>query len=261
MAPTRPDWLIEQLPRVMQEDPFIHGFVGITQEIATSVRGEIEKMDWFLDADTAPEEFVQWMGGWLGLVVEPVATDPEERELRIRNVVRTAGILFLRRGTRAGLEGMLHAITGEPARVSDSGGVFRTGQAPPNQKHVVVRIRTNGGVDDQSLLRLVREEMPVDVSFDLLIAGRAVREELPVELGHLEDIAFAFDEVERANWEPATAATMDIGAEPVIVAQTVAIAEADPDDLEDDEQPHIEDEDQIEYDDDDDEPNGLPPTP
>lgn len=249
MTPTRPDWLIEQLPRVMQEDPFIHGFVSITQEIATSIRGGIEKMDWFLDADTAPEEFVQWMGGWLGLVVEPVATDPEERELRIRNVVRTAGILFLRRGTRAGLEGMLHAITGEPARVSDSGGVFRTGQAPANQKHVVVRIRTNGGVDDQSLLRLVREDMPVDVSFDLLIAGRAVREELPVELGHLEDIAFAFDEVERANWEPVAAAALDIGSEPVIVAQTVALGGSEPDSAGD--EGHLEDE--------NDELDGQPP--
>jgi phage tail-like protein len=227
MAPTHGDWLIEQLPRVMQEDPFLRGFVGITQEIASSLRDEIEKIDYFLDTELAPEEFVRWIGGWLGLAVEPVAVDPAERERRVRGVVEAAGELFLRRGTRAGLEGMLHAITGEPARVSDSGGVFRTGQAPANQKHVVVRIRSNGGVADQSLLRLVQQEMPVDVTFDLLIAGRRVSEEAPVELGHLEDVAEQIGRIERANWEepPRVAA---IGEEPVIGAQSVSVQVAEP---------------------------------
>lgn len=190
------DWLLEQLPRVMQEDRFIRDFVGITQEIADSLRDEIEKIDYFLDPTIAPEDFVRWIGGWLGLAVEPVIADPVEREARVRRVVQTGGQLFLRRGTRAGLEGMLTALTGEPAHVSDSGGVFRTGQASGNLKRVVVRLRNNGGNDDQSLLQLVHQEIPVDVTFDLLIAGRRVAEEAPPPLGRLEDVLLQ-DEIER----------------------------------------------------------------
>ena len=176
------DWLVEQLPRAMGEDHFLRQFVSLIQEIATGVRQQVDDIPSFVDVHVAPEPFVRWMGQWLGLTVEPTIVDPEERESRLRRLVEEVGSLFVRRGTRAGLEGLLTAITGEAAHVDDTGGVFRSGQAEPNGKHAVVYLNGTGGIDEQALLRLVGAEIPVDVSFEFRIGQREIVHAEPQEM-------------------------------------------------------------------------------
>jgi phage tail-like protein len=185
------NWLIEQLPRAMGEDHFIRQFVALVQEMATGVRQQVEDIPAFVDVHVAPEPFVRWMGQWLGLTVEPTIVDDEERERRLRRLVEEVGSLFVRRGTRAGLEGLLTAITGEAAHVDDTGGVFRSGQAEPNAKHAVVYLNGTGGIDEQALLRLVSAEIPVDVSFEFRIGQREIVEAAAEEIGleHLARVA------------------------------------------------------------------------
>lgn len=172
------DWLVEQLPRPMAEDRFIRQFVALTQEISTGVRQEIEDVPAFLDVSLAPEPFVRWLGSWLGLAAEPVDIDPHERERRLRLLVREVGGLFTRRGTRSGLEGLLTALTGQAAYVEDSGGVFAAGTATPNRKHAVVHLQAAGGVDEQALLHLVRQEIAVDTTFEFRIGERRIVEDV-----------------------------------------------------------------------------------
>ena len=185
------NWLIDQLPRAMGEDHFIRQFVGLVQEMATGVRQQVDDIPAFVDVHVAPEPFVRWMGQWLGLTVEPVIADAEERERRLRRLVEEVGSLFVRRGTRAGLEGLLTAITGEAAHVDDTGGVFRSGQAEPNAKHAVVYLNGTGGIDEQALLRLVSAEIPVDVSFEFRIGQREIVEAAAEEIDfeHLTRVA------------------------------------------------------------------------
>jgi phage tail-like protein len=168
------NWLVEQLPRPMAEDPFLRQFVALIQEIATDLRQRVDDIPSFVDVQEAPEPFVRWMGQWVGLTVEPVIADADERERRLRRLVEEVGSLFVRRGTRAGLEGLLTAITGEAAHVDDTGGVFRSGQAEPNAKHAVVYLNGTGGIDEQALLRLVSAEIPVDVSFEFRVGQREI---------------------------------------------------------------------------------------
>ncbi|MEX2447031.1 MAG: phage tail protein [Dehalococcoidia bacterium] len=198
------DWLLEQLPRVMAEDPFIHRYVSLIQEIASGVRKQVDDVPLFVDVHVAPESFVRWMGQWLGLAVEPAVADPEERERRLRRLVEEVGSLYVRRGTAAGLEGLLNAITGDAAHVDDTGGVFRTGQAPANAKHAIVYLNGTGGVDEQALLRLVSQEIPVDTTFEFRIGVRRIVEEADEEMG-LEQVARAVVEAEASEDEGDTA--------------------------------------------------------
>jgi phage tail-like protein len=171
------NWLVEQLPRPMAEDRFIRQFVALTEEISTAVRQEIEDVPAFLDVSLAPEQFVRWLGSWLGLAAEPVDEDPQARDWRLRLLVREVGSLFVRRGTRSGLEGMLTALTGQAAYVEDSGGIFAAGAATPNRKHAIVHLQGAGGVDEQALLRLVRQEVAIDTTFEFRIGDRRIVED------------------------------------------------------------------------------------
>lgn len=182
------NWLVEQLPRAMGEDHFLRQFVSLIQEMATGIRQQVDDIPAFVDVHVAPEPFVRWMGQWLGLTVEPTIVDADERELRLRRLVEEVGSLFVRRGTRAGLEGLLTAITGQAAHVDDTGGVFRSGQAEPNAKHAVVYLNGTGGIDEQALLRLVSAEIPVDVSFEFRVGQREIVQAEAEEIG-LEHIA------------------------------------------------------------------------
>jgi len=189
---TTDNWLVEQLPRAMAEDRFIRSYVSLVQEMATGVRQQVDEIPSFVDVHVAPESFVRWMGQWLGLTVEPTIADAEERERRLRRLVEEVGALFVRRGTRAGLEGLLTALTGEAAHVDDTGGVFRSGQAVANAKHAVVYLNGTGGIDEQALLRLVSAEIPVDVSFEFRVGQRAITEAAEeVALEHLANVVAA----------------------------------------------------------------------
>jgi phage tail-like protein len=176
----QPGWLADQLPRPLSEDQFTRRLMGLFEEIGGSIRGEVLGFEHDLDVGLAPPAFVRWMGGWMGLALDP--SMPEEQQ---RGLVRAAGPLFPLRGTRRGLQGLLEAFTGSTIEVSDGGGVFVDGQERTSAKHVSVRVSDAGGLTDQHLFDLVRIEVPADATFDVRIGRRDIRDEGPIE----EDLA------------------------------------------------------------------------
>jgi phage tail-like protein len=162
-------WLVEQLPRPLAEDPFVQRFVGIFEDISTTVHGRIDGVGHLLDPGLGPPEFVRWMGGWIGSAID--ASLPDERQ---RHLVRTAGRLLGWRGTRIALQGLLEALTDRPVEVRDSGGVFPAGRTAPGGHQVTVHLEDTGGVDEQQLLVFVKREVPADATVELLVGGRAV---------------------------------------------------------------------------------------
>lgn len=162
-------WLVAQLPQVLAEDAFLQRFVGIFEQIATTVHGRIDGIEHHLDPDLAPPEFLRWLGGWLGLAVD--ASLPLERQ---RRLVRTAGPLLAWRGTRYALQGLLGALTDSPVDIHDGGGVFPAGRSEPADRRVTVRLEHTGAVDEHQLLEFLHRELPVDVTVELLIQERTV---------------------------------------------------------------------------------------
>jgi phage tail-like protein len=168
MNEPRRGWLLEQLPRPMTEDHFTRSFMGIFEDIAGSVRRRVAEMNAYLDPGFAPLEFTQWLGRWLALPL-----DSPMSEQRLRALVSTAGHLFVWRGTRKGLAGLLEAVTGGPVEIADGGGVFFKGERVPSDGRISITLSTSGGLRDDDLRTLIALEVPPHASVEL----RTQREE------------------------------------------------------------------------------------
>ena len=157
-------WLADQLPRPLAEDHFTRQFVAIFEDLAGGIRDRVSGFEHALDPSLGPPAFVRWVGAWLGLALDPSL--PEERQ---RGLVRAAGRLFALRGTPTGLQGLLEAFTEGTVKIEDGGGVFSESAAPPNRNHVVIDITGSGGMSEEHISELVRQELPASASFELRV--------------------------------------------------------------------------------------------
>lgn len=171
-ADWRGDWLVNQLPVGMAQDPFLVRFVALIQQVAGGMLDHLDDLPHLGDVTVAPEPMVRYLGSWVGLEwVEPTLPARTQREL-----VRGYAQLLQWRGTRKGLRQLLVLITGDTeATVTDTGGVFVFGEAPVAVPHVVMEVATPGTwASPRVLLQIVTEELPASVTFELKIAGETV---------------------------------------------------------------------------------------
>lgn len=167
--PAGPVPLADQLPRVLARDHFVRGYVGLCEEIWSTVVERLDDLEWFLDVGTAPMPFVRWLGGWLGVTVDPHLPDDRQRAL-----VRTAGETLLWRGTRRRVEALLVALTGGVAEVVDDGGLASGDDPPRTSQRVTVRLSTAGGLSEAHLLDVVRSEVPANAIVDLSVDAQPI---------------------------------------------------------------------------------------
>ena len=166
----RPDWLLSQLPVGMVEDEFFVRFVSIFQEVATSIRDDADNIDNVVDVTVAPPSMVRWLASWIGVEsVDPSLPDDVQRRL-----VRTAAETLVWRGTARGLQRYLSLISGGPALIEDSGGVFTEGGAPAVPTVVRMFVESTGWLAEDDFIALVRDEVPAHVTAELWVAGRRV---------------------------------------------------------------------------------------
>jgi phage tail-like protein len=166
----RDDWLIHQLPVGMAEDDFLVRFMSILQEVANTVVGQIDNLPHMFDATVAPPSMVRALGRWIGLDwVDPSLPDALQRRI----VIEYFSMLRWR-GTRRGMEQLLELISGAPAVVEESGGIFREGATPDDVGHVLIRVESPGWASEADLLRIVRAELPASVTFELFVGGQRI---------------------------------------------------------------------------------------
>jgi phage tail-like protein len=94
-------WL-KYLPAVYAEDDFLGRYLLVFESIFSPIFWTLDNFDFYLDADTMPEEWLRWVGNWFDLLVLPDL--PIEKQ---RNIVKQLGWLFSRRGTKACLQRLL----------------------------------------------------------------------------------------------------------------------------------------------------------
>lgn len=168
--------MVEQLPRVLAQDHFVRSYVGLCDEIWESVLERIDDLEWFLDPGVAPIAFVQWLGRWLGVTVDP--TLPEDRQ---RALVRTAGQTLQWRGTRHRVQLLLEALTGTEVELADDGGVVAGDDPPRASNRVAVRLTSAGGLSEAQLLDIVASEVPANATVTLSVDAE------PIEAPPAED--------------------------------------------------------------------------
>ena len=167
-----PHPLVERLPAVLQDDEFCRRLVGALDEALAPAIGALDCLDTYLDPQLAPEDFVDWLAGWVGLVVDE--NWPEERR---RQLVQEAVGLYRRRGTVEGLVRHVALYTGEEPEIEETGGCTwssTAGSALPGrvQPRLVVRMAGGGAGGRAAVVRgIVAASRPAHVPFTVEETG------------------------------------------------------------------------------------------
>lgn len=148
-----PHPLARLLPAVYQEDdPFVVAFTEGLDEVLAPVLSVLDCLEAYVDPRVAPDDFVDWLSGWVGAGLH------EDLPPALRRVaVLRAAALHRLRGTRTGLQSWLELMTGVPVEVHDTGGVTWSpapGAGPPGPPPSV---RVQVGSSQAEVLRRVEE--------------------------------------------------------------------------------------------------------
>lgn len=151
------NWL-QYLPAIYSEDDFTGRYLLVFESIMMPMFWLVDYFDMFLSPDTAPQEWLSWFASWFDILLLPEL--PEDRQRRLMSQV---GWLFLRRGTKAGLERLLELYFGVKPEIIES---------TDRDCHFTVRlalsqssIRLGSDVVD----RLIRSQKPAFADYSLEI--------------------------------------------------------------------------------------------
>jgi phage tail-like protein len=151
------------MPALYQEDEFTQRWLAGFDEVIAPIFCTLDNVHQYFDPDLAPDDFVEWLAGWVGLAVEDTWT-PEA----LRRVVKQAVELYRWRGTVRGLATMVAAYAGVEPEIIDSGGStwsMRPGGVAPGDGTYTVLVRVRGSsIDGRRLERLIALAKPVHVN-------------------------------------------------------------------------------------------------
>ena len=109
--------LIGTLPGLYHDDELARGLTAAFDDVLAPVLSTLDNIEAYLDPALTPEDFLDWLGGWVGLLLDE--TWPIERR---RAFVAVAAQLYRNRGTVAGLAMHVRLFSAGEVEVSDSGG-------------------------------------------------------------------------------------------------------------------------------------------
>lgn len=154
----RDAWLDEELRT--GRAPFGPRFLAAFDDVLSPVIAVLDNLDSYFDVDTAPEDFLPWLGQWVAASVD--ASWPEERR---RAFIGQAADLYRRRGTAAGLRDHLKVYTDGNVEVKETGdsswSLEPDGPLPGKSEPVVVVLIS---VDDPTTVDVARLDAVIRAS-------------------------------------------------------------------------------------------------
>lgn len=173
LASPRP--LIDSLPGIYQEDALARSLTTVFDDALAPILSTIDNFDVYLDPALTPDDFLDWLTGWVGML--PDETWPIERR---RALVALAVQLYRKRGTAAGLAMHLRLFTAGEVEVTDSGGAVwskKAGAAAPGDASYSLTVKVTppkkGQVDAAKLEALVASAKPAHVTHLVTIGVRS----------------------------------------------------------------------------------------
>jgi phage tail-like protein len=160
-----PHPLGERLPGVYRDDDMTQRLTAAFDEVLAGVMQVLDCFPAYLDPALAPEDFLEWLGGWTGAALDE--TWPIERR---RAFVSSAVDLFRIRGTVGGLAAHVAVFSGgdveiaEPGATAwshDAGGSIPRGTSP--DLFIRVRVADPATVSASGLEALVAAAKPAHV--------------------------------------------------------------------------------------------------
>lgn len=162
------------LPALFQEDPLAMQWTAALDEVIAPAISTLDCLAAYLDPMLAPEDFLHWLAGWLGTVLDE--NWPLERR---RAAVAESVRLYRVRGTAEGIRALVELATGGQVEIAESGAVGWS--AAPNaalpgepraRLSVRVTVPEGAAVDAAALERLIVAEKPAHVPHSLEVAER-----------------------------------------------------------------------------------------
>lgn len=174
----RDDWLLAQLPIGMMDDDFFCRFVGIFQEMASTLVDGADNVGNILDLNVAPEPMVRWLGSWIGAT----GIDPSLPSATQRGLVKAAGEMLAWRGTARGLRQLLELISGAPAHIAEGGGVHAEGEGPDDPAWARIHVLSTGWLTHEDFIQIVRDEVPAYVSLEIWAGSHKIWPKVAVDI-------------------------------------------------------------------------------
>ena len=147
-----PHPLGQTLPSLYQEDDFTQRFVSAFDAALAPIFAALDNFPAYLDPWLAPEDFLEWLGGWFGIVL-----DESWSPARRRALVSRAFEFYRMRGTGSGLKEQVEVLTGGQVELHETGGVASSttaGAALPGSPNFAILVRVT--VDDPATINLAR---------------------------------------------------------------------------------------------------------
>ncbi len=166
--------IVSLLPGIYQDDLFTAEFTGGLDDVLAPVFTTLDCLDTYVDPWMAPEDFLEWLAGWVGVVIDEGWPLDRSRAF-IANICE----LYRWRGTIRGLTAELAIYTGGDVEISESGGAawsLTPGTDPPGDDQPRMAVRVS--VDDPSTInegtvdRMVAAAKPAHVVHVVEIAKR-----------------------------------------------------------------------------------------
>ena len=153
------------LPALYQDDDFAQRLLSGLDDVMAPIYSTLDNFDAYLDPHLTPDDFLAWLGGWVGIALDE-SWDVERR----RAIVARAVDLYRMRGTALGLAGQFEIQTGGRVEIVENGAtgwsVDPGGELPGSPEPlVVVRVTVPDpkAVDAQRLDALVATAKPAHV--------------------------------------------------------------------------------------------------
>ncbi|HEU0086229.1 MAG TPA: phage tail protein [Pseudonocardiaceae bacterium] len=151
-----------RLPALYADSDFTQRFVSAFDAALAPIFVTLDCLPAYFDPRLAPEDFLDWLAGWVGLLVDESWSIERRRELVSRAVE-----LHRWRGTRRGLAEHVRLVTGGEVEVSESGACAwsQRPQTPlpgADQPALLIRVRVPdpSTVDQRRLDALVAASKP-----------------------------------------------------------------------------------------------------
>ncbi|HVB06160.1 MAG TPA: phage tail protein [Acidimicrobiales bacterium] len=155
----------ELLPAIYQEDEFVQRWMLGFDAVLAPVAATLDNIESYFDPALAPQDFVAFLAGWVGVELDETWSDDARREL-----VNRAVELFKIRGTVEGLRQHVAIYAGVEPEIEESGGCtysLEPNSALPGEgtPRLVVRVRVPGDslIDEGRLDRLVASAKPAHI--------------------------------------------------------------------------------------------------
>lgn len=162
------------MPAVYQEDEFTMRWLDALDELLAPVFSSLDSLIGYVDPQIAPADFLHWLAGWFGALLDENWPLEQQRE-----AVAAAVRLYRLRGTTAGLREQLELVTRGTVEIVDSGTVTASpmptaavGEASIPWVSIRVTVADTEAVSVSALEAIIRSSRPAHVPHALdVVAG------------------------------------------------------------------------------------------